>query len=319
MPMTSSGDVTIRPMRESDLDEADRIMRVAFGTFIGLPDPATFLGDGAYVRHRFRADPATGFTAERGGEVLGSNFVARWGSFGYFGPLSIRPDLWDRGLGRLLMEPVMARFEEWRVSLSGLFTFASSPKHLALYHRYGYRPRHLTAIMSGPIDRPAPMLTWSRFSDLEAAERNGVLRATFDVTDALFEGLDVAHEIVTVHAQSLGDTVLVWDGATLVAFASCHVGPGTEAGSGTCYVKFGAVRPGVDAARHFEELVRVCTAFGAEHDTRRLVVGVNTARHEAYEWLLDHGFRTDVLGVALHRPNLPGFSRPGIWVLDDWR
>ena len=32
-------DATIRPMRESDLSAARRILRLAFGTFAGVPDP----------------------------------------------------------------------------------------------------------------------------------------------------------------------------------------------------------------------------------------------------------------------------------------
>jgi hypothetical protein len=35
-------EVTVRPMAEADLDEADRIMRLAFGTFLRLPDPMRF-------------------------------------------------------------------------------------------------------------------------------------------------------------------------------------------------------------------------------------------------------------------------------------
>ena len=31
--------VAVRPLREHDLDDADRTMRLAFGTFLGLPDP----------------------------------------------------------------------------------------------------------------------------------------------------------------------------------------------------------------------------------------------------------------------------------------
>lgn len=32
-------DITVRPMSAGDLDDADRIMRLAFGTFNGLEDP----------------------------------------------------------------------------------------------------------------------------------------------------------------------------------------------------------------------------------------------------------------------------------------
>jgi len=48
--------VTVRPLQEAELDEADRIMRVAFGTFVGLADPGAFMGDADYVRTRWAAD-----------------------------------------------------------------------------------------------------------------------------------------------------------------------------------------------------------------------------------------------------------------------
>jgi hypothetical protein len=48
MPETKT-DVVVRPLEEADLPEADRTMRLAFGTFLGLPDPSGFLGDAAYV------------------------------------------------------------------------------------------------------------------------------------------------------------------------------------------------------------------------------------------------------------------------------
>lgn len=37
MPETKT-DVVVRPLEEDDLPEADRTMRLAFGTFLGLPD-----------------------------------------------------------------------------------------------------------------------------------------------------------------------------------------------------------------------------------------------------------------------------------------
>ena len=46
----------VRPLVESDLDEADRIMRLAFGTFIGLGDPMAMWGDAGYAQSRWRSD-----------------------------------------------------------------------------------------------------------------------------------------------------------------------------------------------------------------------------------------------------------------------
>ncbi len=84
--------VSIRPMREADLVEARRIFRVAFGTFLGVPDPEVLWADREYVFTRWRADPWAALVAEENGALAGSNFVTHWGSFGFFGPLTVRPE-----------------------------------------------------------------------------------------------------------------------------------------------------------------------------------------------------------------------------------
>jgi hypothetical protein len=119
--------------------------------------------------------------------------------------------------------------------------------------------------------------------------------------------------------QKLGDTVLLYDGEELVEFAICHMGAGSEAGTGTVYIKFGAVRPGSSAAKWFEDLLAACEALAAENSLTRLVAGTNTARHEAYRMMLERGFRPFISGVAMQRPNDPGYNRPDCFVIDDWR
>src|SRR6185436_6798712 len=108
---------------------ADRIFRLAFGTFLRLEDPMRFGGDSGHVRGRYRADPASAFVAERDGEVVGSNLATRWGTVGFFGPLSVRPDLWGEKIAQRLLEPVMQRFAVWKTTHDALFTFADSAKH----------------------------------------------------------------------------------------------------------------------------------------------------------------------------------------------
>jgi len=48
---TTKSNITVRPLQETELSTADSIMRLAFGTFIGLPAPMSFMGDAAYVRN----------------------------------------------------------------------------------------------------------------------------------------------------------------------------------------------------------------------------------------------------------------------------
>ena len=294
-------------------------MRLAFGTYLGLPEPASFMGDASYVRSRWRADPDAAFGAEVGGELVGSNFATNWGSVGFFGPLTIRPDLWDRGVGQRLMEPIMECFARWGTVHAGLFTFAQSQKHVGLYQRFGFWPRFLTAILSKPVERVGSSSQWTRFSEVQDGEREATLDACRQLTNEIHEGLDVSGEIDAVATQKLGDTVLLWKDAELVGLAVCHCGPGTEAGSGTCYVKFGAARPGPSAGADFERLLGACEGMASRRGLSRLSAGVNTARHEAYRAMLERGFRTDLQGVAMHRPNEPGYNRPDVYVIDDWR
>jgi GNAT superfamily N-acetyltransferase len=261
-------------MREGDLMAADHVMRLAFGTFLGLPEPATFMGDAGFVRPRWRTDPSAAFAAESAGDIVGSNFASHWGSVGFFGPLTTRPDLWDRGIGQLLMEPVMDCFARWQTTHAGLFTFAHSQKHLALYQRFGFWPRFLTAVMSKSVTATDDAPACSRFSDLDDGDRHSALSATRALTDAVF---------------------------------------------GTCYVKFGAVRPGCGADSSFRQLLDAIELLADSRGLSRVVAGVNTSRQEAYCAMLECGFRADIQGVAMHRPNTDGYSRAGLFVIDDWR
>jgi hypothetical protein len=50
-----------------------------------------------------------------------------------------------------------------------------------------------------------------------------------------------------------------------------------------------------------------------------LIAGANMGRHEAYRARLARGFRIETQGVTMHRPNEPGYNRPGFYIIDDWR
>jgi GNAT superfamily N-acetyltransferase len=312
-------DIRVRLLQESELPAADYIMRLAFGTFIGLPDPTAFMGDANYVLTRWKADPDAAFGAEANGELVGSNFASNWGSVGFFGPLTVHPERWKQGTAKLLMEPIMECFAEWGTKHAGLFTFAQSAKHVSLYQKFGFWPRFLTAIMSKPVEQVNDKLQWSRFSEVPEGEKELTLLSCRQLTDAIYEGLDVTREIQSVVSQGLGDTVLLWENGKLSGLAVCHCGPGTEAGSNTCYIKFGAVHSGTNAERDFKSLLKACEKMAAEKGLQRVTAGVNTGRYEAYRHMLNSGFRTELQGVAMERPNEPGYNRSGIYLIDDWR
>ena len=313
----------VAPLADKDLPEAARIVRLAFGTFLGAPDPETFWNDRDYVFGRQPAAHVTSFGATLGGQLVGSNFATNWGSVGFFGPLTVRPDLQERGIARALLARTMEQFDAWGTRHVGLFTFAQSAKHIALYQKYGFYARFLTAIMAAPVVRRPPPAGWSRFSELSKARQQEALGACREVAETIYPGLDLTGEIRATHAQKFGDTVLLEGlggaGGGGAGFAICHYGPRSEAGAETCYVKFGAVRAGPRAEPDFIRLIDACEALALDVGMPNLLAGANMARHEAYRILVGRGLRTAIQGVAMHRGNDPGYCRPGAYVVDDWR
>jgi len=311
--------ISIRLLQEDELSEADHIFRLAFGTFIRLPQPTDFGGDANYIQPRWKVDPTAAFAAEVDGKLVGSNLATHWGSVGFFGPLSVHPSFWGQGIAQRLIEPVIAQFVQRGTRQTGLFTFPNSPTHHALYQKFGFYPRFLTFIMAKPIQAAQQDFAGTKYSELNLEKRLHCLRECSELTNAIYSGLNLSHEIVAVQAQNLGDTVLLWDDTDLAGFAICHCGAGSEAGSDVCYVKFGAVRLGKHAGEKFEQLLDLCEAFGATQKMLRLVAGVNTSHDEAYTRMIARRFRTESTGVVMHKPNEPGYNRPDVFVLDDWR
>jgi len=313
-----SKSIRVGPLRKTEVAEADRIVRLAFGTFLGVPDPATFMGDRDFMTPRWRSRHVKVLAARDGERLTGSNVITRWGSFGYFGPLTVLPEYWDRGVAQRLLDATMAVFDQWGVRHTGLFTFAASAKHVGLYQKFGYWPRYLTAIMTRTPEANAdarPVL----LSSLNKAERERMIQGCAKITHKIDKGLDLSDEIRAVLAQRTGDVVLVSgrSGAP-EAFAVCLTGPGSEGGAKTCYMKFGAARGGAGAGERFDKLLDACDAFAA---TRGLTLeaGVNLARMDAYGRMRARGYRVTTQGVAMQRPHAEGFNRPDAWIIDDWR
>ncbi len=311
--------ISVDHLTKNELLEAKRIFHLAFGTFLGLPDPMGFFPDRDFVRTRYHTDPRGAFGARIGVELIGSNFATRWGSVGFLGPLTIRPDFWDRGVAQRLLERTMERFDAWGTKHVGLFTFAHSARHTGLYQKFGFWPRFLTAIMSKPVRLLRRRTDWTTFADSAPKNHAGILQSICELTGSIYDGLNPAREILGVHKQELGDTVLLWNDSGLEGLAICHCGPETEAGRGSCFVKFGVVRPGPAAAQAFERLLDACESLAHDRGLTRLEAGVNLAQEETYNLMRARGFRTEMQGVAMHRPNDPGYNRPGVYLIDDWR
>jgi len=315
--------IKISPLKEHELEEADRILRLAFGTFLGLPNPLDFMGDRNFMTPRWHSTHTKVIAARDNGRLVGSNVATRWGSFGFFGPLTVLPEYWNRGVAQQLLESTMTIFDKWGVQRTGLFTFPHSAKHVGLYQKFGYWPGYLTAIMTctpkaGSTPQPKRAEASVLLSALPRAQREKAIQACAELTHKIDKGLDLTGEIHAALAQRTGEVVLTYTRSTLDGFAICLIGPGSEGGEKTCYIKFGAARGSAGAGERFDKLLDACDTFASSRGAT-IEAGVNLAREDAYRRMRSHGYRTAMNGVAMQRPHAAGFNRSDAYVIDDWR
>jgi predicted N-acetyltransferase YhbS len=117
---------TVRRLGAADIPAADRLLRAAFAV------------DRSYVARleRYLAiEPDAWFAAERDGTLVGTLGAVRYGDFAYLGLMSVDPTQQKTGLGRLLLEHVLAWLDARGVGCAVLdATVAGAP----LYEKLGF-------------------------------------------------------------------------------------------------------------------------------------------------------------------------------------
>jgi GNAT superfamily N-acetyltransferase len=145
------------------------------------------------------------------GEIVAFNIVHRSGREGWMGPLAVRPDRQNQGLGKSI---VMAGVEWLRaegVSTIGLETMPRTVENIGFYSRLGFLPGHLTVTVTRePARRGAPDA--SRLSRLQAPIEP-VVAACGALCDRLAPGLDFSREILLTRDWVLATPPLLYVGS----------------------------------------------------------------------------------------------------------
>ena len=190
----SAEGILVRAIEPADGDECARIVYEAFA---GVHDHHRFPRDfptleaASQLTGSFIAHPRIwGVVAEADGRIVGSNFLDERGPITGVGPITIDPDVQRRGVGRRLMEEVIARGAEAR----GLRLFQDSfnMQSLALYASLGFEVRESAVVMSGmPKSRPPSGIQVRPLegSDVEECERLCLRVHGFERTSELCDAL----------------------------------------------------------------------------------------------------------------------------------
>ena len=325
--------VQVRRIRKGDLSRSRDVLEQTFADFLERQlgtRPRQAFGGAQYVHHRWLMEPWGCFVGEdESGKIVGAALAVTWGSVGLLGPLAVLTNYQNQKIGQQLIGAAQEFFDENKVTLQGAVTYPTSPKHLFLYHKFGYKPKSLTAIMSRVLDRgagraafskpPKAALTLRRFSTLEEAKKKTTLPKLHRITNAICRGMDLAKEVEIVDGLALGDTMLLERDRELIGMAIYHTPGVSEAPLGALYVKFLAIDPQQRRIEYLEQFVAMVEDLAHELGLPRVILPVYLGYWAAYSTLVRCGYQIDLALVRLQKGKGEGYEDETHLVLDDWR
>jgi predicted N-acetyltransferase YhbS len=331
--------VQIRRVKKGDLSRIRDVIEQTFADFLERQfgtRPRQAFGGAQYVHHRWLMEPWGCFVAEEdGAKIVGTILAVNWGTVGILGPVAVLTHYQNQSIGQQLIRAVEEFFDENKVTLQGTVTYPTSPKHLLLYHRFGYRPKSLTAVMTRVLDRPgatarpavpalkpAPRpagVAVRRYSTLEEGKKKATLLRLHRITNAVCRGLDVGKEVEIVDGLALGDTLLLERGRDLLGFAIYHTPGVSEAPAGALYVKYLALDPQHKKVEYLEQFIAAVEDLAHELGLARVILPVYLRYHSAYSALVRAGYQIEFTMVRMQRGKQEDYEDPTHLVLDDWR
>jgi GNAT superfamily N-acetyltransferase len=179
--------------------------------------------------------------AESGGQILGSNCLDERCAIAGVGPITIDPKIQNKGVGRALMEAVLARSAERGFQGTRLLQAAFHNRSLSLYTKLGFDTREPISAMQGPpikFATPGYSVRPARVSDLEECnrlcrsvhghDRGGELREAIKQGTAVVaerDGRIVAYAtVIGFSGHMVGEANS--DVQALIANADAFLGPG---------------------------------------------------------------------------------------------
>lgn len=145
---------SLRVVAPSDAAAAGRICFNAFKTIAerhdfvrDFPDPETAIG---LMEHIAARTDVYGVVAEAAGRLVGSNFLWVDGEVAGVGPITIDPAVQDAGIGRKLMEAVLAHATARGLRSVRLVQAAYHNRSMSLYTKLGFDAREPLSVLQGP-------------------------------------------------------------------------------------------------------------------------------------------------------------------------
>jgi GNAT superfamily N-acetyltransferase len=247
------------------------------------------------------------------GELVAFNMVHRSGTEGWMGPLAVRPDRQNEGLGSTMVLAGVEWLKAEGARTIGLETMPRTVDNIGFYSRLGFMPGHLTVTLVRDIARRPP--DTGQLLSAAGGDMPGLLDQCRGLLAQLAPGTDFTRELALTQELRIGDTTLIHHDGVLSGFGLWHSAP------------LAAGRPKDElrvlklVARTLEDFANVIDAVQrAAHAerVRRLAVRCQSVFSDAYLRLVEQGFRVHWTDLRMMlRGYAPPAPKTGV-VLSNW-
>jgi predicted N-acetyltransferase YhbS len=146
-------DITLRAGKPDDSQECGRICYEAFKSIADRhgfpPDFPSAEVAARIVGMMLRHPRCYSVIAERGGRIVGSNFMDERCAIAGIGPISVDPEVQDSGIGKRMMLNALERAAEKKFVGVRLVQSAYHMRSLSLYTKLGFDPRETLSVFHG--------------------------------------------------------------------------------------------------------------------------------------------------------------------------
>jgi predicted N-acetyltransferase YhbS len=208
-------------IREGQIEDTQECAKICFDAFRAVAEEHNFQPDFPTVEAAARVVSLmlqhAGFycaIAERDGEIIGSNFLDERAEIVGLGPITVRRQLQNEGVGRSLLADALERSDRREAPGIRLVQAAYHGRSMALYLKHGFEIREPLAAMRGTlrsIEIPDHHVRPVETSDLEACDQlcrsvHGFSRS-LELQDAISAGgarLTEYRDRVTAYTTNIG-------------------------------------------------------------------------------------------------------------------
>lgn len=248
------------------------------------------------------------------GTIAAFNIAHRSGIEGWMGPLAVRPDAQEAGIGKVIVRAGLEWLQARGARVLGLETMPRTMDNIGFYSALGFEPGRLTLTVTLPAavhDRPGLVL-----GRLPPDEKPAWIAACRALTDAARAGYDFTREIELTDQLALGDTLLLADGDRLRGFALYHTAALVE---GRVREELRVLKLVLADERDAEEMSRLLADQARRAGTRQVAIRVQGDFQSFYARLVALGGRVRWSDL---RMTMRGWGEPpaaaGAVALSNW-